>query len=68
MLTHDEYLQLLHMAEVYVKVDPAPDSRYGKRLSELVTVIEQYERAHVPLTQPQVDEAIRDFDRRHPLA
>lgn len=45
MLTKDQYESALRMAQSYMSVDPTPDSRYGQRLWELLTLIREYERA-----------------------
>lgn len=48
-MTEEEYQALLKIAENLIAVDPTPDSIYGKRLIEVATLIEDYEREHYPL-------------------
>lgn len=54
MLSIEEYSKAKRVAASYAAVDPAPDSRYGRRLLELMTLIGEYERAHFPLTDEDI--------------
>lgn len=47
-MTREQYQQALHRCEVLMAVDPAPESRYGKELTRIAKLIEQYERLHFP--------------------
>jgi antitoxin component HigA of HigAB toxin-antitoxin module len=47
-MTEEEYQRLLKIAENLIAVDPAPDSLYGKRLDQVATILEEYEREHFP--------------------
>lgn len=46
MLTREQYDAALKIAQSYINVDAQPDSRYGRRLAELMALIGEYERAH----------------------
>ena len=46
MLTREEYEDALKLAHSYMNVNPTPESRYGQRLTELLELIGEYERAH----------------------
>lgn len=48
-MTEDEYQALLKIAENLIAADPTPGSGYGKRLNEIVPLIEAYEKEHYPL-------------------
>lgn len=52
MITEEEYRQLLAAAESLIKVDPTPESLYGRRLMEIVPLIEEYEHEHYPFMAP----------------
>lgn len=59
MLTDAQYDAALRLAQSYMAVDPTPDSRYGKRLIELLTLIGEYERAHrPPLTHEDIQASV----------
>lgn len=45
MLTKEQYLHAGRLVASYLVVAPAPDSRYGRRLVELLALIEEYEIA-----------------------
>lgn len=47
MLSRDQYEASLRLIDSYRAVDPTPESRYGKRLLELVALVEEYEAAHL---------------------
>lgn len=62
MLTRDQYESVSRLVASYRAINPTPDSRYGQRLAQLLTLMEEYERAHAaPLThediQARVDRA-----------
>ena len=46
MLSHEDYLAALDEASALISDDPAPDSNAGRRLIELVALIEAYESKH----------------------
>lgn len=48
-MTREQYEQALHRCEVLMSVDPAPDSLYGKELTRIAALVEQYERVHFPM-------------------
>lgn len=51
-MTEEEYQKALKIVENLMGVDPAPDSLYGRRLIELATLVEAYEREHYPFRTP----------------
>lgn len=68
-MTETEYQQLLAIAENLIGVDPAPQSVYGRRLNEIVPLIEAYEKEHYPLRpidRHLQQTIIRGLARKHP--
>ncbi len=49
-MTREEYEQALKRCEVLMSVDPARGSLYGRELDRIVTLVEEYEREHFPMT------------------
>ncbi len=58
MLTQDQYQDALTIARSYANLNPAPDSRYGRRLAELRVLIAEYEQASGKLTHPDVQRLV----------